>query len=436
MAAVHFYLKPSEKSELHIVLSFIYEKRGKPFRFYTKLFCPKENWDTETERVIPPQKNRIDTNSMLNKLYDRASKVNFRFEEEGKRLTDEVLKKELTAIRYGGRVENSRQTFLQFFEDLVERKKRTSNNKNTPKKYITTLNHVKEFVQSQKKKFDFEDINKRLLDDFIEYLYNNKKKIDGFQPNHVQKLASTLKTVLRRAEEEEVHPNFKLKDSWLKVPKVETDAIYLTHEEVKAIENFDLSTNLRLDRVRDLFLIGIHTGLRYCDYKNLSEVNFPVLADGTRNIELRAKKTGGVINYPLFPDAEMVLRKYDFNPPLGISDTNMNLYLKELGKLVGLNQTFKFSKYINNRRVDGTCPKWEKISTHTARRTFATNAMAGGVPVELIMHMTGHKNLKDLFKYIRFTDEEKSDRIRNHDYFKKSIKVNALGLKDSENEFF
>jgi site-specific recombinase XerD len=436
MATVHFYLKPSEKSELHIFLSLIYEKRGKPFRFYTNLLCPKEYWNAETERIIPPPKKRFDgtfeTNAMLDKLATGAMRVKLRFEEEGKILTDEVLKNELTAIRYGGRVEKSRQTFLQFFEDLVERKKRASSfNENSAKAYITTLNHVQEFVQSKKKKFDFEDINKSLLNDFVEYLFSK-----DFQKNHVQKLASTLKTVLRVADEDEVSPNFKLKSEWLKLPRVDSDAIYLTPKEVEAIAKFDLSQNPRLDRVRDIFLIGCYTGLRFSDYSNLSSLSFKTSEDGSKEISLRAKKTKGLIQYPIFPEAELILQKYGDNPPSGISNAKMNKYLKELGKLAGIDDLVTFNLTLGGKRIQKTYHKWEKISTHTARRTFATNAMEGQMPVELIMHMTGHKNHKDFFKYIKFSDQEKNIQIKNHPYYKKSVKKVGLGLKESGNEFF
>jgi integrase len=100
----------------------------------------------------------------------------------------------------------------------------------------------------------------------------------------------------------------------------------------------------------------------------------------------------------------------------------MNKYLKELGELAGINESFKYSKMVNGVRKDFTCFKWEKISTHTARRTFATNAMANDMPTELIMHMTGHKNLVDFFKYIRFSHEDKNLRIQNHSSFLNELK--------------
>ena len=436
MAAVHFYLKRSKGAESHIVLSFIYQKRGKPFRFYTNLYSPPDYWDSKKERVSPPTKKRFDQaveiNNTLDKLRSGVDRLKLRFEDERKILTDEILKNELTALRNLEKPKSGQQTFMEYFEQFVKSKTSVPNYvKNSAKGYITILGHVKKFINSTGQKFDFEDITKNSLNDFVSYL-----KTKNFQPNNIQRLASSLKTVLRSADQDEVSPNFKFKNEWLSVPKVETDAIRLTTKEIESITNFDLSNKPRLDRIRDLFLIGCHTGLRFSDYSNLSVKNFITMEDGTLELHIRAQKTQGIICYPLFPEAETILKKYNFNPPSGISNTKMNKYLKELGKLVGIDAPVTFTKYYGGKKNVETYPKWEKISTHTARRTFATNAMEGKMPVELIMHMTGHKAHKDFLRYIRFSDYEKNVQIMNHPYFKKSHLESKTGDKYTGNDFF
>jgi integrase len=422
MAGVHFYLKPTKKEKQHIFLSFIYQKRGKPFKFYTNLYSPQAYWDSDSERIVPPKNARYDQateiNIMLDKLQNGVVRLTLRCADERITLTDELLKRELVGLRNLQAPKKGQLTFLQFFEQFVEKKTSVPNYvKNSAKAYITTLKHVKGYVESGASKFDFGDINRDVLEGFVTYL-----KSKNFQPNHIQKIASTLKTVLKIADEDDVSPSFRLKSSWLSAPRVETDATYLKPKELEVLENFDLSTNRRLERVRDLFLIGCYTGLRYSDYSILNPDCFTKADDGTIKLSLRAKKTGSPINYPLYPNAEKILRKYEFNSPVQISNTKMNKYLKELGELAGINESFKYSKMVNGVRKDFTCFKWEKISTHTARRTFATNAMANDMPTELIMHMTGHKNLVDFFKYIRFSHEDKNLRIQNHSSFLNELK--------------
>ena len=272
MAAVHFYLKRSKGAKFHIVLSFIYQKRGKPFRFYTNLYSPPDYWDSKKERVSPPTKKRFDQaveiNNTLVKLQTGTIRLKLRFEDERKILTDEILKNELEALRFNDRPKSGQTTFLQYFEQFVEAKTGVPNYvKNSAKAYITTLKHVMEYAKDTGSKFDFPDINRALLEGFIKYLQGK-----DFQPNHVQKIASTLKTVLRIADQEEISPNFKLKSEWLFARREETDATYLKIKELEKLEKLegiDLEANPRLKRVRDLFLIGCYTGLRFSDYSEL-----------------------------------------------------------------------------------------------------------------------------------------------------------------------
>ncbi len=374
---------------------------------------------------------------MLGKLQDGAERLVIHCANSGIPLTDDLLKRELASLMNRPVRETGQLTFLQFFEQYVEKKTSIPNYvKNSAKAYITTLKHVKGYVKEDGVKFDFADINREVLNGFVDYL-----KSKNFQPNHIQKIASTLKTVLRIADEDEVSPSFRLKSSWLSAQRVETDATYLKPQELEVLENLDLSTNRRLERVRDLFLIGCYTGLRFSDYSMLNPDCFPKADDGSIKLSLRAKKTGSPINYPLYPNAEKILRKYGFNSPVQISNAKMNKYLKELGELAGINESFRYSQMVKGVLTTFSCPKWQKISTHTARRTFATNAMAKDMPAELIMHMTGHKNLVDFFKYIRFSHEDKNLRIQNHSSFlneQKEVESKVSPVKDDiekDNEF-
>jgi len=433
MAGVHFYLKPTKKEKQHIFLSFIYQKRGKPFKFYTNLYSPQAYWDSDSERIVPPKNVRYDEaseiNNMLNKLQNGVVRLALRCADEHITLTDELLKRELVGLRNLQAPKKGQLTFLQFFEQFVEKKVSVPNYvKNSAKIYITTLKHVKGYVEEGGIKFDFETINRKVLEGFVDYLGGQ-----DFQPNHIQRTASALKTVLKIADEDEISPEFRFKTSWLSVARGETDATYLKPEELKILENLDLSTNPRLERVRDLFLIGCYTGLRFSDYSVLNPSCFLKADDGSIELSLRAKKTGSPIRYPLHAHAEKILKKYEFYSPVQISNAKMNKYLKELGELAGINESFTYSKMVKRVLTAFTCPKWQKISTHTARRTFATNAMAQEMSVELIMHMTGHKNMVDFFKYIRFSNDDKNLRIKNHPAFLNARNEVKSNLPPSEN---
>jgi integrase len=74
----------------------------------------------------------------------------------------------------------------------------------------------------------------------------------------------------------------------------------------------------------------------------------------------------------------------------------MNKYLKETAEIIGINQPI--------HTQEGPTPKSNLIQTHTARRTFATNAYIQGIPINFIMSITGHKTEKEFRKYIKIDD--------------------------------
>ena len=144
MAGVHFYLKPTKKEKQHIFLSYIYQKRGKPFKFYTNLYSPQAYWDSDSERIDPPKNVRYDQsteiNNMLDKLQNGVVRLALRCADEHITLTDELLKRELVGLRNLQAPKKGQLTFLQFFKQFVEKKVSVPNYvKNSAKIYITTL---------------------------------------------------------------------------------------------------------------------------------------------------------------------------------------------------------------------------------------------------------------------------------------------------------
>src|SRR5206468_6879682 len=96
----------------------------------------------------------------------------------------------------------------------------------------------------------------------------------------------------------------------------------------------------------------------------------------------------------------------------GLTNAEFNLHIKIIGKFTGINRTTKFSYKKGNKDVALVKPKYEWITTHTARRSFCTNEFLAGTPVELIMKISGHKSVKDFYKYIRITPEEAGRKIK------------------------
>jgi integrase len=106
-------------------------------------------------------------------------------------------------------------------------------------------------------------------------------------------------------------------------------------------------------------------------------------------------------------EAQQIINKYLTKPhflPV-ITNQRTNLYLKELSKLAGINDSTTVSRYKGAKRIEFTKPKYEFITTHCARRTFVTLSLEAGVRPELVMSVTGHKSYKTFKKYIKITDK-------------------------------
>src|SRR5258708_34801905 len=95
-----------------------------------------------------------------------------------------------------------------------------------------------------------------------------------------------------------------------------------------------------------------------------------------------------------------------------VTNRELNRYIKEVGRLAGITVPIKTSYKKGNRDIEVTKPKYAWITTHTCRRSFCTNEFLAGTPPELIMKISGHKSLKDFYKYIRITPEEAGKKLQ------------------------
>jgi integrase len=208
--------------------------------------------------------------------------------------------------------------------------------------------------------------------------------------------------------------NLEYKNRRFTVLTEQVDKIYLTQSELKIIYELDLTGFPRLSRVRDLFIVASYTGLRFSDLIQVKPEN--ILNDATQ-IKIRTEKTSELIVIPLHKYVKEIIKKYDGSLPNVISIQKMNEYLKEIGEKAEINATVK-TAITRGGKTDNTLhKKYELISSHTARRSFATNAYLMDVPSISIMKITGHKTESSFMKYIRISQEDNANKLVNHPFF-------------------
>lgn len=299
-----------------------------------------------------------------------------------------------------------------------------------------SLNILKQFRRIMceyldKHPFDWKDINEPLIDRFIAYLENY-----GYSKNTIQKYIHIFHSFVVYAENQGWHTNTRAK-AFIKyaTPRDEEmkNRIYLSKDEVQALYEMEL-TGFD-EKVRDVFLIGCYTGLRYSDLCRITESCIGETVTGTPVIRIIQKKTKTPVIIPIIDNNLVVLlKKYNYNVPHVIdvclnrnikstlerlSHTVPSLAKKERTILTVLEKKAEEKARKNREELfeydeEGHPIKarWEMVSLHTARRTFITNIyLSGKFSIEFMMKLSGHKKYDTFKKYVRMSLDEYADDI-------------------------
>ena len=278
-------------------------------------------------------------------------------------------------------------------------------------KYTQVKANLLEFCKLYNKPLAFEAINMDFRADLLDY-FNSVK---GFRQTTIHRKMKFIKTIILYALNNGYVKLDKLNINLTKWGVSDGDAenIALSPEELKEIEELDLSDYPSLDRARDRFLIGCYTGARFSDFIRLSKHHIKMV-DGKQYISFRQEKTGETVTQPFWPDLRKIFEKYDYDLPKPISNQNFNNFLFEIAsKCKLLQKQMEISDFQNGRKVNKIVTRAELISAHTARRTFATIYANKGVDLEVIALGTGHKSITQLKNYIKINDIQKANIMEN-----------------------
>ena len=296
--------------------------------------------------------------------------------------------------------------FFLVFDDFVEDCGRQNNwTDSTFEKFAAVKNHLMNFRDELT--FDFFD--ERGLNNYVTYLRDVKE----MRNSTIGKQLSFLKWFLRWAFKKGVHQNNAYDSYKPKLKSTQKKIIFLTWDELNRLREFKIPSNKQaLERVRDVFLFQCFTGLRYSDVFNLHRSD--IKGD---HIEVTTVKTSDSLIIELNNHSKAILDKYKDVPfendkvlPV-ITNQKMNDYLKELAELAGINEPVRQTYYRGNERIDEVTPKYALLGTHAGRRTFICNALALGIPPQVVMKWTGHSDYKAMKPYIDIADDIKANAM-------------------------
>lgn len=382
-----FYLKqPEATTDTPIMMSYCFA--GHRIRFSTGISIPPAEWNKKSQRPKVSYQSAETLTMYLRRVESRVNEVYYVLKSDFADVTPEVLKNAIIRdLKLDGRKENLVTYWPRFVAERNLSVKDTYG-------YKAALQIVTDFNRSK----EFTDINQAWFDAFLTHMTTMK-----YGKNYQGKITMIVRSVINGALKDGVHKNEAFRE--FTPPKEDVDSIYLTMDELMALHNLELKS-VSWQQVRDRFLIGCFTGLRFSDNQKITKES---IRDGLLFDKNKKTKTNVVI--PIHWVVEDIMARYPSGMPKNFSDVYINKEIKLIGEKAGIKTPIM---------VKGkTVPKYELITTHTARRSFCTNLFLAGVPSMSIMWISGHKTETAFKKYIRITSTQNAVKMAKHEFFKR-----------------
>ncbi|MBS1561131.1 MAG: site-specific integrase [Bacteroidetes bacterium] len=369
---------------------------GQRFRFSTGVSIPPEHWNHDAQEVRKADANRAAHNKRLAAVQAemRSAYNDISFGADGKVVSKDALKlftERIKTFLDGSQNALAKDDVQHQFERFIREYRKSHGGglitnetlgTSTINRYKLVQRRLRDFALKERLDLTFDAIDARFYRAFVTWLSEDVGVKDSSVGNHIK----VIKTFMRWAEDQGLHAN----KAYVRFFKPESigDTIALSSRELRMIRDVDLSDSLKLQRVRDHFLMQTYTGLRYGDLIKLQPQHFD-LANGFIHVPITKTDTRPII--PISPPLRVLLASYpsllfEFN-----SSVKANVYLKELGKRAGLDSPVVIGYSKNGQRIEETVPKYHELTTHVARRSFVTISLEFGVQESIIRHVTGHK---------------------------------------------
>lgn len=405
---------------------------GEKFVYPTSYSVLPKHWNIKTGEIrnVIDELNRDTINAYLRELKAAAKDIYDKTVAARVPVTKQLLKSELD--KWTGKTVIDKPTFWSWTQKYIDDSPKRINPKTgrvisprTIQEYNTTFAYLKEFEKFIGKKLDYDIIDLNTLKDFRDFLTTEKE----FALNNIAKHIDNLRQFLRAADADKIKIDADtINPKRFTVAREDPEDIYLNETELQQIASFDLSDNTKylsivqlkdgneitvrvkystLDRVRDLFIIGCYTGLRVSDYNNIKPHN--IKGDF---LDLYQHKGGKRVVIPIDNTVRVIMAKYGGKTPPKISDQKINAYIKAICKEAGFTEDIEKQQTKGGELVATIFKKWQLVTSHTARRSFASNMTRRGIPIQQIMQITGHKKESIFLKYVKLTAMEHAEIMR------------------------
>ncbi len=408
MAKLKFYLKDKNaKLKSAILISLSYD--GHRLKTNSGLSIPPNFWNIKKQRSkeLLEFPDGVEINNQIDRMEEAMNSLLRKYRDLGYYPLPKSLAKEFVRLEGNPIKDKKAKTFWDHYEEFVEYKSKEIKD---IRDYNNSLRkHLVHIEKSIGRKLRFEIIGDpestfaEVWNRYLLYEAINSEGNPGLATNTAGKQNKNLKVFLNWCFDRNVTPRFSLK----KFPAVQEDVdkVYVTDNEIERIVNLELENTLE-KTVRDLFVIGCETGLRFSDFSRID-------VDDIQNnqIHFSPKKTkrygNNKVIIPISGRLYAILKKYNHVPPTfnqkGI--TQFNTTLRTICEKAGLTQQIVRYRYIAGKEIKEVKSKFEEVSSHSCRRTFCTLKFLKGMPAQAIMKFSGHKTERNFLKYLKLDAE-------------------------------
>lgn len=390
---VSFYLDRPTAPQSIVMLNVAF--RSKRFRFSTGISTSPTVWNEDRQEPKPSDPHQNINRRRLNSIRDAVDRAyqELGFTDKTKLISESDIESFRTRIELYLAVDKPKPkaaSFADQFQEFIDTytirspsglvtTKRPSDV--TLGRYRNSLKTLQAWAKSKRIALDYDVIDENFYQEYCDWLRKTRGLFDATVANYIK----TIKTFMKWSRRKGYHQTTAYEEFYRDVRN--SESIALTLDELYAIRKLDLSDSPRLSRTRDHFLLQLYSGMRYGDLITLQPHHFDIQSGVIR---FTTKKTDTRCIIPITRPRKEILNKYPSLLFEFTSSVKQNLYLKELAQRAEISQHTEIIRFSAGKRVEEIKSRGELLTTHVARRTFASLSIRFGVPEAVIASVTGH----------------------------------------------
>lgn len=394
-------------------------KSYKPFQMtLPAVRIEPRHWDDKKQRpkAGTPEKSKKAITNMLRRFEDGIYNVYQDFVADMNIYPDTDIFRSKLEITLGISQDVKKLNILTYGSMLIDRRKNAGLSHHTTKGDENKHKKLREFIVESGLSPAFRDMDYRFCEKYEYWLYENE-----YEPVTVKDgFFKWLRMVFSEAKRDKVMDTNWFAENNYKITVRRKRMQYLTVDEIQRL--IDLKLKGTKADIRDCFVFACYMSLRVGDIQKLAKQGakpfIQTKPDGLEYLCKIAGKTGKSVDMPLLPICKEILERHNYKLPFRISEQKGNDAIKDICRLAKITQQVVVVSYQGNTPKETFLPKCELISWHTARRSYATNAVKHGTPISFVQKVLGHSDESTTRDYIQLTQDDFSAIAKQSDFYK------------------